>query len=79
MKDKSLQEPGVPGLVQFVSEEIEDLLSDSENDTFPDLDAYSSRGKLTKSRNKIVKLCSPVLRVEPGEKRGSLPKKLISH
>lgn len=47
--DKNMREPGDGCQFQIISEEVDDLLSDSEDGCFLRDDACSSRVKLTKS------------------------------
>lgn len=58
-------------------DDVRDFLSDSEDEKTPGLYASLEKAKLLHSCGKILKLCSPVCRVELAKKGGGPPKKTI--
>lgn len=76
--DKSISDSVPDNQFQLISEEINELLSDSdsEHETLYQKDSRPKRS--CAKNNKIMKLCSPVFRVEPARKRGRPPKNKIS-
>ena len=70
-----MSEPTSSSLFTQLTEEDAELASDSdENETVRVLHTSPSRTQLNKHSKKIVKMCSPVFRVELPKKRGRPPK-----
>jgi hypothetical protein len=61
-KNKDLLQPKNPDLFTQVTEMVDDMAEDSDEELL--MHASPSRAQLSKPVNKIVKLCSPVFRVE---------------
>jgi hypothetical protein len=57
-----------------VTEELDDMVEESDDDLF--MNTSPCKGQLSKPGNskKIMKLCSPIFRVELAKKRGRPPK-----
>jgi hypothetical protein len=70
--NKELLHPKNPDLFTQVIEMVDELVEESDEE----LTMHTSpcRTQLSKPANKIVKLCSPVFRVELVKKRGRPPK-----
>lgn len=71
--DKTMSEPKCDNQFQLISEEIEELLSDSDTEDLSKDHVDVRRSKRLGAGKKIVKLCSPVFRVEPTRRRGRFP------
>jgi hypothetical protein len=72
-KEKNMYQPKSSDLFTQVTEELDDMAEDSDDDLV--MDTSPGKGQLNKSgNNKIMKLCSPVFRVELAKKRGRPPK-----
>ena len=81
VESKNDKNMSMPACTERFSQEVEafdENISDNENDDHLILDTSPSKTKLNRSGgNKIVKLCSPVFRVELAKKRGRPPKKKV--
>jgi hypothetical protein len=72
-KEKNMYQPKSSDLFTQVTEELDDMAEESDEDLV--MDTSPGKGQLNKTgNNKIMKLCSPVFRVELAKKRGRPPK-----
>jgi hypothetical protein len=72
-KEKNMYQPKSSDLFTQVTEELDDMAEESDDDLV--MDTSPGKGQLNKTgNNKIMKLCSPVFRVELAKKRGRPPK-----
>jgi hypothetical protein len=72
MKNKELTPPKNLDMFTQVTEMVGDMTEDSDDEL--EMHTSPSRTQLIKPANKIVKLCSPVFRVELVKKKGQTPK-----
>jgi hypothetical protein len=72
LKKKDLVPPEKLDIFTQVTEMVDDM--DEESDDELEMHTSPSRTQLSIPANKIVKLCSPVFRVELVKKRGRPPK-----
>jgi hypothetical protein len=72
-KDKNMYQPKSSDLFTQVTEELDDMAEESDDDLV--MDTSPGKGQLNKSGNKrIMKLCSPVFRVELAKKGVDTPR-----
>jgi hypothetical protein len=68
-KEKNMYQPKSSDLFTQVTEELDDMAEESDDDLV--MDTSPGKEQLNKSgNNKIMKLCSPVFRVELAKKKG---------
>jgi hypothetical protein len=72
MKNKEIIQPKNLDLFTQVTKMVDDMAEESDDELV--MRTSPSRAQLSKPSNKIVKLCSPVFRVELVKKRGRPPK-----